>query len=317
MNEVSKLAVLQAIGAPTEAQREAYNKVIGLLQSNSPEAQLGKDGASQGLFVFRGTAHVYRAHFVAVPVFEHLVFVEWPSERAAGAFPLATHPTQPREVAPDSDGDWRMPNGNRVVRTRYLYIALANAKGEIDFADLWALPITSTGFRYFDAEFASQYPMTIKVDGPMSCCKWRFSTELASNNRGSWFRIVYTKGSVFGLPNGPPWDVMVRGAEIGAEMHKADALARQGAPQIEVRPQSIVTPTLTAAEAGKAAAAARAKGSQTVTSGRAAYDPGPPKPPPAPDEAGDGPGPDSEVRAPIALNRNAARTSPLDEEIPF
>jgi hypothetical protein len=311
MNDaVSKLAVLQALGPLGEVEREAYNKVITLLQGNSPEVLEGL--APIGAFGFRGKPVQYVKAFVAAPLFEHLMWVEWPPERSKGA-PLANHVARPPEASPDANGDWRMPNQNRIVKTRYLYLALVNEKGQVDFTDRWALPLTSTGLGFFDSDFASAYPMTIAVEGkevsgPIASCKWRFSSELHNDGRNKWYRVKYAKGSAYGSPNGLTWDELLRGAEIEAEMKKADALAR-GTPaaQIEAKAAAAIPAAQSAAQIGaaKAAAARAAIASKiTITSGKAAYDPGPPAPPPAPDEMGDGPG----VKPPIDLE---------DEEIPY
>jgi hypothetical protein len=116
-------------------------------------------------------------------------------------------------------------------------------------------------------------------------------------------KVKYVKGSLYGSPNGPTWDEMLRGAELEAEMRKADALARQQAGIIDAKPAPQIdakaAPAVSAAQAG--AAAARAK--RIITSGRATYNPGPPAPPPAPEERGAGPG----EKAPIEL----------DDPIPF
>jgi hypothetical protein len=295
-------------------QREAYSKVIGLLQSNSPEAQLGKDGAKGGMFTFRGTENPYRASFIGVPVFEHVRYVEWPPERMAGAIPVENHSVKPADATPDASGDWRMPNDNRVVKTRYVYIALANAKGQLDFTDLWALPITSTGFKFFDQEFAAQFPVTITVDGkeiqgPMAAVKWKFSSELTSNARGSWFKIKYTMGSKFGQLRGPTWDELVRGAEIEAEMKKADLLARGAQPaEIEAKANApgVSAAPMSAARIGAAAATAAtaARGKVEITSGRAACNPSPPVPPPIDLEASEGPGEDEEEDGTVPMDPN-------------
>jgi hypothetical protein len=313
-NGTSKIAMLQALGQLGDVERERFTKVITLLATNSPEAITGIDGAKAGMFAFKGETPPYRQFFVGLPIFEHVMFVEWPPERSKGA-PIANHVGRPSQALPDEDGDWRMPNGDRIVKTRYLYVAVADSKGQIDFGNLRALALTSSGLGFFDSEFASQYPMTISVEGkeiqgPMSCCKWKFASELSRPNaRGQqWWKVKYVKGSLYGSPKGPTWDEMFRGAELEAEMQEADRLARQQAGLIDAKPtppapqiEAKASPTMSAAQAG-AARAAEARDKRIITSGRAAYDPGPPAPPPAPEETGEGPG-----RAPIEL----------DDEIPF
>jgi hypothetical protein len=293
-NTTSRIAMLQALGQLGEVERERFTKVISLLAANSPEAISGIDGAKAGMFAFKGETPPYRASFVGLPIFEHVMFVEWPPERSKGA-PIANHVARPSQAQPDEEGDWRQPNGNRIVKTRYLYIAVANSKGQIDFANTRALALTSSGLGFFDSEFASAYPMTISVDGkdtrgPMSCCKWKFASELHANSRNQqWWRVKYLKGSLFGSPNGPSWDEMFRGAELEAEMQAADKLARQQAGIIDAKPATQI-------EAKTSASADAARAKMIITSGRAAYDPGPPAPPP------------------IEVNEPGAD---LDEEIPF
>jgi hypothetical protein len=313
MNDVSKLAVLQALGSLGHVEREAHNNIITLLALNStepldPEQQ--KLGAAPGKFMFRGSPQVYRSSFVALPLFEHILNVEWPPEREKVA-PIDHHIALPRgAVPPGKNGEWLLENGNRAVRTRYLYLALANAKSEIDFTDQWALPIYSSGHGFFDREFASQYPMSIMVDGkehfpaPIACCKWKFTSEL-HNGKGqggkgqSWMRVKYNKGSVYGMPHGPTWDELFRGAEIEAEMKRVDELERkQAAPAIEAKPAAQIT-----------------RGKMTIETGRKpmpAYNPGPPAPPPE----GDGKG--AMVQAtrnqPITATSRKKRTGPTGDQ---
>jgi hypothetical protein len=289
----SKIAMLQALGQLGDVERERFLKVITLLQANSPEAITGQDGARAGMFVFRGTDKLYRESFIALPLYEHLMFVQWPAERAKGA-PIANHIVRPGDAAPDEDGDWRLPNGDRVIKTRYLYLALVT-QGKVDFSDIWALALTSSGLGFFDAEFASQYPMTISVDGteikgPLACCKFKFGSELHSNARGTWWKVKYIKGSTYGMPNGPTWDEMVRGAELEADMRNADALARQqhgllprGGGNSGGGPERIgaTSPRDNDPLRGGAVLPQPREGRIAVTSGKmAAYDPGPPEPPP-------------------------------------
>jgi hypothetical protein len=315
-NQTSRIAMLQALGQLGEVERERFTKVISLLAINSPEAITGIDGAKAGMFAFKGETPPYRASFIGLPIFEHVMFVEWPPERSKGA-PLANHVARPSQAQPDEDGDWRMLNGNRIVKTRYLYIAVADSKGQIDFGNIRALALTSSGLGFFDSEFASQYPMTISIDGketqgPMACCKWKFASELSKPNARSqtWMKVKYIKGSLFGSPNGPTWDEMFRGAELEAEMQAADRLARQQAGIIDAKPtppapqiEAKAPPAVSVAQAG-AAKAVEARAKMTVTTGKMTpYDPGPPAPPPAPEETGEGPG----EKAPIELN----------DEVPF
>jgi hypothetical protein len=304
MNDaVSKIAILQALGQLGQVEREANNKIITLLALNSTEPldpEQKKLGAEPGAFVFRGSAQVYRKTFIALPLFEHIMFVEWPPEREKAA-PLDHHFHKPVEATPADKGEWRMPNGNRIVRTRYLHLALVNDKGQVDFNDRWALALASTGLRFFDQEFASQYPMEITVDGlgtkgPIASCKWKFSSELHNDGRNSWIRVKYTKGSPYGSSAGTPptWDELLRGAEIEAEMKSADAIGRGQAPeQIGATPPKGNSPLQGGAYIeAKAEATPAQRAKITITSGRAAYDPqyNPPAPPAIDAKARDGPG---------------------------
>jgi hypothetical protein len=171
-------------------------------------------------------------------------------------------------------------------------------QGKVDFSDIRALPLTSSGLGFFDAEFASQYPMTISVDGteikgPLACCKFKLGSELHSNARGTWWKVKYIKGSTYGMPNGPTWDEMMRGAELEADMRKADALARQqhgllprgggsgGAPEMI----GATSPRNNDPLRGGAVLPWPREAKTTISSGKmAAYDPGPPPPPPLTEE---------------------------------
>jgi hypothetical protein len=128
--------------------------------------------------------------------------------------------------------------------------------------------------------------MTIVVDGvetqgPLSSCNWRFGSKLHEGGRNSWWRFTYTQGSVYGAPNGPSWDNVLRGAEFEAEMRRADALARERAGLIEAKPAG---PAIAGARGNGGGAAgligAASSGKTIITSGKAAYNPGPPSPPP-------------------------------------
>jgi hypothetical protein len=290
-NTTSKLAMLQALGPLGDVERERFSKVITQLQANSPEVITGQDGATAGMFVFRDKIPPYRHSFIGLPIFEHIIFVEWPPERSKGA-PIANHVFRPSLATPDDEGDWRMPNGDRIIKTRYLYNAIADEQGRIDFNDIRPLALASTGLGFFDKEFASAYPMAINVDGteikgPMGCCKWKYGHELHANTRGqAWQKTKYIKGSIYGTRNGPTWDELMRAAELEAEMRKADAVARQQAGIIDAKPHGgpaemigATSPRNSSPLQGGAAEPAP-RGKITVTTGKmAAYDPGPPTPP--------------------------------------
>jgi hypothetical protein len=288
MDGPSKLAMLQALGQLGDVERERYAKIISQLQANSPEAIVGADGAKAGMFVFRDKTPPYRHSFIGTPIFEHILFVEWPPQRSKGA-PLANHVLRPSQATPDEDGDWRMPNGARIVKTRYLYIALADEKGRIDFNDIRPLALSSTALGFFDKEFASAYPMAIVVEGteiqgPMGCCKWKFGHEQHTNIRGQiWEKVKYIKGSIYGTPNGPTWDELMRAGELEAEMRKSDTLARRQAGMIDAKRQggpAEMIGTRSAAEPWPR------KASITITTGKMApYSPVPPEPPPVTEEA--------------------------------
>jgi hypothetical protein len=236
---VSKLAVLQALGTLGETERENYSRVIAVLQSNSDDVVREITGAKPGRFVFRGTPQPYRSSFTGIPVGEDVVYVQWPPEHTKGA-PIANHPFRPIKTRLDKGGDWRMPNNDRIVRTRRLYIAVADDKGVPDFANLWMLALSSTAVGFYDREFASAYPMKIVVDGvetqgPMASCKWTFSTEPTANDRGQpWRKIKYVQGPTYGEVGGPTWDEVVRGAELEAEIRKASLVAKKQAAAAEL-----------------------------------------------------------------------------------
>jgi hypothetical protein len=191
--KVSTLALLKSLGPLGQVEREAYEKVITLLQGNSEKAITGVDGAAPGMFGFRGTDRPWRKWFAGLPLFDHIAYVEWPPEREEGA-PIAKYAIQPPEARP-IDGALRMPESrNRIVKTRYLHLALIDPKGAVDFDDLWALTAYSTGHTFFDNEFAAKYPVSIKVEGetiqgPRCCRKWRFDSEPHGNTRGTWLKI--------------------------------------------------------------------------------------------------------------------------------
>lgn len=276
-NTTSKLAMLQALGPLGDVEREQFKKVTTLTQGNTPAVEQGL--VAPGLWQFPNTDRPFRESFIALPIFTHLMHVEWPPERARGQAPVFNHFVNPPEATPDIKGDWRMPNGNRVVKTRYLYVALINKRGQVDFNDQWAVALTSTALGFYDAEFAAHYPATITVDGedvqgPMGSRKWKFGAEPYTNYRGqSWRKPVFTPGTLYGTgPGGLSWDELMRVAELEAEMKRADALARSAKPaQIDAKTSPSPAPW-------------PSRGRTTIESGPqplpTSYDPGPPEPPP-------------------------------------
>jgi hypothetical protein len=185
---------------------------IKLLQSNNPEVMRGHQayvrGAEGGDFLvpragemvlYKGTTGI-EVIFVG---FEEC-FLEWLAIRGAGnGGPLDRHPTIPTDanwVIDPSTGSkiCLRANGNKVEKTIYGHALIDGAPAAFVFRST-AYPI---GRRH--ANLASHAKATI--DGEeirVVGAKWRVTSRLESNDRGSWSVPQIDLAGKFGTPNGP------------------------------------------------------------------------------------------------------------------
>jgi hypothetical protein len=185
---------------------------IKLLQSNNPEVMRGHQayvpGAEGGDFLvpragemvlYKGTTGI-EVIFVG---FEEC-FLEWPAIRGAGSGgPLDRHPTIPTDanwvLDPSTGGKVCLrANGNKVEKTIYGHALIDGAPATFVFRST-AYPI---GHRLANLAFHANATIDgeeIRVVG----AKWRVTSRLESNDRGSWSVPQIDLIGKFGTRDGP------------------------------------------------------------------------------------------------------------------
>lgn len=127
-----ELQGLASLGYSQKAE-DSLIPIVGILQDNSGEVKKKHDryleGAEPGMMIIRSLQKLYSGEdgtFVFQPCgFQHM-WVEWNGEPGEGApvsqYPFDDRPDDAREVDDPQNPDrkiWKMPNGNRLVDTRY------------------------------------------------------------------------------------------------------------------------------------------------------------------------------------------------------
>lgn len=128
----------------SDRSEDSMVPILGILQDNSAEVKTRHskhiEGAAPGDLIIRSIGRVIKMGDGDPPVvvqpcgFDHN-WVEWAGEPGEGA-PVANYSFDNRPAdaveKPKSDGEgmeWRMPNGNRLVDTRYHYVNLIDDDG--------------------------------------------------------------------------------------------------------------------------------------------------------------------------------------------
>lgn len=128
----------------SERSEDSMVPILGILQDNSAEVKTRHskhiEGARPGDLIIRSIGRVIPMGDTDPPIsvqpcgFDHQ-WVEWAGEPGEGA-PVANYPFDDRPAdaveKPKTDGEgmeWRMPNGNRLVDTRYHYVNLIDDDG--------------------------------------------------------------------------------------------------------------------------------------------------------------------------------------------
>jgi hypothetical protein len=214
MNTVTKLPATSDVGFVDDAPDLAPlgPRPIKLPQSNNPEVMRGHQayvpGAEGGDFLVpRGVGMaLYKVTTGVEAIFLWFEenFLEWPAIRGAGSGgPLDRHPTIP------TDANWVLDpstgskvclrtNGNKVEKTIYGHALIDGAPATFVFRST-AYPI---GRRHANLTFHDKATIDgeeIRVVG----AKWRVTSRLESNDRGSWSVPRIGLVGKFGTPNGP------------------------------------------------------------------------------------------------------------------
>lgn len=131
----------------SEKSEDSMIPILAILQDNSAEVKKKHskhiEGAEAGDLIIRSIGRVIKMGDTKPPVvlqpagFDH-VWVEWQGEPGEGApvaqYPFDDRPKEATEVADPQNADrtmWRMPNGNRLVDTRYHYCNLLDDDGSV------------------------------------------------------------------------------------------------------------------------------------------------------------------------------------------
>ena len=131
----------------SEKSEDSMIPILAILQDNSAEVKKNHskyiEGAEPGDLIIRSLARVIKMGDNLPPMvvqpagFDH-VWVEWQGEPGEGApvgqFPFEDRPKEANETADPQNADrtiWRMPNGNRLVDTRYHYANIIGDDGSL------------------------------------------------------------------------------------------------------------------------------------------------------------------------------------------
>lgn len=131
----------------SEKSEDSMIPILAILQDNSAEVKKKHpkfiDGAEAGDMIIRSIGRVIKMGDNAVPLvlqpagFDH-VWVEWNGEPGEGApvgqYAFDQRPEEAMEIDDPQNADrkiWRMPNGNRLVDTRYHYCNIIEDDGSM------------------------------------------------------------------------------------------------------------------------------------------------------------------------------------------
>lgn len=125
---------------------DAMVPIVGILQDNSGEVKKRHsryiEGAEAGDIIIRSLGMSFRMRETDPPIevqpcgFDH-VWVQWQGEPGEGSpvaqFPFSDRPREAEEKPkPDGEGtEWRMPDGSRLIDTRYHYCNIIHPDGSI------------------------------------------------------------------------------------------------------------------------------------------------------------------------------------------
>lgn len=168
---------------------------LTILQANSPQLDTIVDSKA-GLLFNTVTEEVMREALI-VPVLTQHVIVEWIPRDDGGGF-VAVHQLDSPEVAAAKErstefGKYKMPNGNELVETFYVYVVLCNEKEPTGFA---VIPFWSTKIKvYKRANTKWSSCMLMKQDGtkihpPMFSHLTRVTTRGEENKKGKFHNFV-------------------------------------------------------------------------------------------------------------------------------
>ena len=144
MDMMAEISEMSDLGY-SEKSEDSMIPILAILQDNSAEVKKKHskyiEGAEPGDMIIRSLSRVIKMGDNMPPIvlqpagFSH-VWVEWQGEAGEGApvgqFAFDSRPTEAVETPDPQNPDrmmWRMPNGNRLVDTRYHYCNLIDDDG--------------------------------------------------------------------------------------------------------------------------------------------------------------------------------------------
>lgn len=204
--EPNELEGLSGLGY-SEKTEDNLVPILGILQDNSAEVKRGHakmiEGAQAGNLIMRSLKKVINVDSSPIPVipcgFTHY-WVEWNGEPGEGSvvrqYPFDDRPAEAKEV-PDPTNEERtrvvMPNGNRLVDTRYWYL-MALIDG--DWKQVVA-PMAGTNHTVSRSWNSIQKEKRLPVEGRPKAPSWFFVYGLKThfNQRGqqSWYTFEITE----------------------------------------------------------------------------------------------------------------------------
>lgn len=203
-----EMAGIRDLGYSTKTE-DSLIPIISILQDNSGEVKKKHsrflDGAEPGMMIIRSLQRLFNGEVDAADPesggiifqpcgFQH-VWVEWTGEPGEGGAPVMQYPFDDRpEDAVETDDPnnldrkvWRMPNGNRLVDTRYHYGNLIGPDGILQTV------IPCSGTNHTVSRGWTSLMKEFKVPGTNAPCPswfraYRLTTVFQQRGDQSWYK---------------------------------------------------------------------------------------------------------------------------------
>lgn len=194
----------------SENSEDSMIPILAILQDNSAEVKKKHskyiEGAEPGDLIIRSLARVIKMGDNIPPIvvqpagFDH-VWVEWQGEPGEGApvgqFAFENRPADAVETEDPQNPDrkmWRLPNGNRLVDTRYHYVNVLSDDGSAMPAVIPMSGTNHTTSRSWTAQMKQHLMPGKSVKAPSFFRQYGIKTKFRQRGEQSWY--TYTVGDL-------------------------------------------------------------------------------------------------------------------------